>query len=518
MGIEISAKEWPTLNKIAIIDMGSNSIRMVVFQVSEKVYHLIDDTKETVRLSENMGSDQTLKPPAIKRALATLTRFMKICRSRGVTAIFPITTAAVRQAKNQIEFLNQVERETGLRFRVLSGQEEGYYGFLGVINGFSLPSGFTLDIGGGSSEVTLFEERELKRAVSLPFGALTLHEQFKEKIGDLKLFLRKVYQQYDWMNTPKGIPLIGLGGTVRNIAKVHRHLTNYPLESAHYYEMTKAQVDETMNHLTTLTIQELQSLPGLSKDRADIIVSGGLIIQMLMEVCHAPSLYISGNGLREGLFYEHYFGPREVQSGKDVTMADVTNTMQYYNVDMEHSRHVAFLSERLFDHLKPIHKMGESERQLLFIAAHLHDVGVAVSYYEWQKHTFYVLLHSKLAGLNHRERLLVAMIASFKNKKKTREWVLPYQTIVKPEDEDLVQKLSLLLLMARAFDRALSSDIVDVVCDLEEKEIKIIAKTTSQDIALELKEAKELQQKFAKVFGSGYQLIADYVNEPRFKK
>lgn len=508
----------PTLNKIAIIDMGSNSIRMVVFQLSERVYHLIDDTKETVRLSENMGPDQLLKPPAIKRALATLTRFMKICRSRGVTSILPITTAAVRQAKNQTEFLNQVEQETGLRFRVLSGQEEGFYGFLGVINGFSLDAGFTLDIGGGSSEVTLFENRQLKQAVSLPFGALTLTEQFKDKFADLKQDLRKVYQAYEWMNTPKGIPLIGLGGTVRNIARVHRHLIGYPLESAHHYEMTKAQVDETIHHLASLSIQERQALPGLSKDRADIIVSGGLIIQMLMEACHAPSLFISGNGLREGLFYEHYFGPREVLSGTEVTMSDVYNTMQYYNVDMAHSRHVAFLSERLFDDLRPLHKLTESERQLLTVAAHLHDVGVAVSFYEWQKHTFYVLLHSKLAGLSHRERLLVAMIASFKNKKKTREWMLPYLRILQQGDEELVQKLSLLLLMARAFDRALSSDIVDVTCRLEEKEIQITAKTTSQDIELELKEAKELHQKFAKAFGYGYRLVADYVNEPRFKK
>lgn len=498
--------------------MGSNSIRMVIFQVSQQVYHLIDDTKETVRLSENMGPEQLLKPSAIKRAMATLTRFMKICRSRGVTTVLPVTTAAVRQAKNQTEFLAQVEEETGLRFRVLSGHEEGYYGFLGVINGFSLEAGFTLDIGGGSSEITLFDDRDLKHAVSLPFGALTLTEQFREKAGDIKPYLRGVFQQYAWVHSRKGVPLIGLGGTVRNIARVHRHLIGYPLESAHHYEMSKAQVDETINHLLSLSIQELQSLPGLSKDRADIIVSGGLIIQTMMEACQAPSLFISGNGLREGLFYEHYFGQQEYRSSVEVTMNDVNNTMQYYNVDMDHSRHVAYLSERLFDELKPLHKLGKKERQLLTISACLHDVGVAVSFYEWQKHTFYVLLHSKIAGVSHRERLLIAMIASFKNKKKTREWVLPYQKIVEPGDEELVQKLSLLLLLARAFDRALSSDIVDVTCRLIEKQVQIVVKTTSQDIALELKEANELHQKFVKAFGLGYQLIAQYMSEPRLER
>ncbi len=501
------------MDKIAIIDMGSNSIRMVIFQVTKQVYHLIDDTKETVRLSENMGAEQTLKAPAIKRALAALTRFMKICRSRGVTTILPITTAAVRQAINQSEFLEAVERQTGLRFRVLSGQEEGYYGFLGVMNGFAVDAGFTLDIGGGSSEVTYFADRQLKNAVSLPFGALTLTEQFREKASELKAYLHKVYQEYRWFGSQTGLPLIGLGGTVRNIARVHRQLIGYPLESAHHYQMSKTQVDDTINYMSSLSLQELQSLPGLSKDRTDIIVAGGLIIQTLMEACRAPRLLISGNGLREGLFFEYYYGDKGSLSGEEVTMSDVFNTMEYYNVDVDHSRHVAFLSARLFDELQSLHKLGKKERQLLSIAAYLHDVGVAVSFYDWHKHTFYVLLHSKIAGLTHRERLLIALIASFKNKKKTREWIAPYQMITEPGDEELVQKLSLLLLMARAFDRALSKEIVDVSCRLANKQIQITVSTTSRDIELELKEANEFQQKFEKAFGYKYTLSAEIVDE-----
>lgn len=500
------------MDKIAVIDMGSNSIRMVIFQVAEETYHLIDDTKETVRLSEKMGPELLLKPQAMKRAMATLTRFMKICRSRNVTTIIPITTAAVRQANNQQEFLRLVEQETGLRFRVLTGHEEGYYGFLGIINSFTIDQGLTLDIGGGSSEVTFFANRELQHSVSLPFGAITLTELFRDNSIQLKQYLHTMFQGQSWIQGELGVPLIGLGGTIRNIARIHRHLIGYPLESAHHYEMSKEQVDQTINHIISLPMQELQSLPGLSKERADIIIAGGLIVQTLMEVSHSPSLLISGNGLREGLFFEYYYGDKDYRRGHEVTMSDVINTMQVYNVDMNHSRHVAFLAVRLFDELRSLHNWGEQERQLLSVAAHLHDVGVAVSFYEWQKHTFYLLLHSKTAGLTHRERLLVAMLASFKNKKKMREWALPYLAILQPEDEETVTKLSILLLMARAFDRALSKDIVDVTCKLHNKEIQIIAKTTSPDIALELKEANEFQPKFEKAFGHKYKLAAQMID------
>jgi exopolyphosphatase/guanosine-5'-triphosphate,3'-diphosphate pyrophosphatase len=521
MGID-DGKEVPFLEKIAIIDMGSNTIRMVVFQVTEHSYHLIDDTKETVRLSENMGAEKTLKPAATDRALATLQRFMKICRSRDVKTIIPVATAAVRQASNRDQFLEQVERETGLSFRVLSGEEEAYYGFLGVKNGFRDASGYTLDIGGGSSEITLFTERTLRHTISMPFGALTLTERFRSdgldgrvEIDRLSRYLRDAYSRESWIGARTGLPLFGLGGTVRNIARVHRHLNHYPLESAHHYAMSKEQVDQTLNYLSGLSLKQLQELPGLSKDRADLIVAGGLIIQTLMEAVQAPALLISGNGLREGLFYE-YLQQRLGQGAEDdVVMNEVVNMMRYYHVDEGHSRHVAHLSLRLFDDLAPLHHFGAQERLLLSVAAHLHDVGVAVSFYEWQMHTFYVLLHSKMAGLTHRERLMVAMIASFKNKKKLKDMIGPYQAILQPGDEDTVQKLGVLLLMARALDRAISNDIQDLTCRLDRKHVQILVRSVNPDIRLELKEASEFQQRFEKAFGREYFLQADIVGAPQ---
>ncbi|MGE5702583.1 MAG: hypothetical protein ACM32O_08660 [Clostridia bacterium] len=499
--------------KVAVIDMGSNTIRMVIFQMNGLTYHLIDDTKETVRLSENMGPEQTIKPAAMERALSALARFMKICRSRDVQTIIPVATAAVRQANNQADYLARVKAETGLTFRVLSGHEEGYYGFVGIINGITEPEGFTLDIGGGSSEVTYFHERKMQQSVSMPFGALTLTEQFRDKSTDGKLslpfvrhYLQEAISRHDWIHGKTGVPLIGLGGTVRNIARIHRELIQYPLESAHQYEMSKAQVDETMDFITRLTLKELQALPGLSKDRADIIVAGGLIIQMLMEQTNSPKLIISGNGLREGLFFEHYEKSNGPVALRDPLESDVLNTMRYYNVEIEHAKHVAHLSTRLFDELAEIHHLGQRERLLLWIAAHLHNTGVAVSFYEWQKHTFYVLLHTKIVGLTHRERLLVALIAAHRAKKKTRELSLPYQVLLRPEDEELVGKLSILLMMARAMDRSLSSHIQDVSCEQKDGKIRIVVYSVNPDIHLELKEASELLQKFEKAFGCEYSL------------
>lgn len=501
------------MEKIAIVDMGSNTIRMVIFQVTEQAYHLIDDTKETVRLSEKMGPELTLKPAAVSRALSTLQRFLKICRSRDVKTIIAVTTAAVRIARNQAEFLQQVEEETGLAFRVLSGEEEAYYGFLGVLNGFAQESGFTLDIGGGSSEITIFSNRELQRTVSMPYGALTLTERFRLSGGDgrvdipaLRQYLLESFNGIEWMGLTSGLPLFGLGGTVRNIARVHRHLAQYPLESAHQYEMSKGELDTTLSILGEMSLKQLQEMPGLSKERADLIVAGGLIIQCLMEKIQAPALFISGNGLREGIFHEYLKEKHWQYNDADVLMSEVQNLMGYYHVDEIHSRHVAYLSQRLFHELISLHAYGEREATLLSVAAHLHDVGVAVSYYDWQLHTAYILTHSKIPGVTHRERLIIAMVASFRNKKKMREMLGPYLKLLRPQDEELIQRLGILLLIARALDRSLAGDIRDVFCELVDKRVRILVQSVHPDIRLELKVAGEFVQRFEKAFGREYTL------------
>jgi exopolyphosphatase/guanosine-5'-triphosphate,3'-diphosphate pyrophosphatase len=270
--------------------------------------------------------------------------------------------------------------------------------------------------------------------------------------------------------------------------------------------MSKSQLDATLDVLSELSLKQLQEQPGLSKDRADLIVAGGLIIQTLMEATKAPRLLISGNGLREGLFYEYLYGQVFMHADDDVLLNEVNNLMRYYHVDEAHSRHVSHLSLRLFDELASIHAMGRQERTLLMVAAHLHDVGVAVSFYDWQVHTAYILLHSKISGLSHRERLMVAHIASFRNKKKLREMLAPYRQMLEAGDEETLQKLGILLLMARALDRALSHDIRDLTCRITDKRVHIMLQSNHPDIRLELKEASEFQQRFEKLFGRDYTL------------
>ena len=300
--------------KIAIIDLGSNTTRLIILAYTPGVsFQLIDQVRERVRLSEGMGAENTLRAEPIERTVRLMKVFKALCDANDIDTIVATATSAVRDARNQAEFLRRVQQEADLQLRVLSGDEEAYYGYLGVVNSLSVKNGLTFDLGGGSLELARVRERQLAHSASLPLGAVRLSETFIRtdpiKPADTRLLQRYIdalFSSIEWLPARRGDQLIGLGGTVRALAKIDQRRRDYPLDRLHGYVLTLSAIESILHDLLILPLNKREKIPGLNSDRADVIVGGTLAIAGLMQRAGYHELTVCGQGLREGLFYEQF--------------------------------------------------------------------------------------------------------------------------------------------------------------------------------------------------------------------
>lgn len=496
---------------IGIIDLGSNSIRLILMIVgSNGSYKLQDEIKETARIGENMGPERVIKTPAVDRAVQTIKLLQKFCRANKVDGVHGVATAAIRNAVNGGEVLETIMKETGVSFRILSGEEEARYEYLGVVNSLEFKDALIVDIGGGSTELILCQERRMVQWTSLPFGAVNLTESFlptaevqPEQIERLEKFLKAQYSGIPWLESAKGLEVLGVGGTIRNLGRMDRKRTRFSLNILHNYRIHTERVKQIYTELQNASIDERKAIPGLSKERADIILGGVAAAFKLLEYTGAPGIRVSGSGLREGVFYEHLFRSWPEPIVEDVTEHSVQNFMDLYRIRRHHAEHVAKLSLSLFDQLQPLHGYGLWERKILRIAALLHDIGNGVSYYNHHKHTMYILLNARINGLSHREMVLVALIAACHGKIDLKFKLHQHADVLFPQDGNLVRRLGVLLRMGENLDRSEAGVVEDVICAIRENEVQIDCKVTD-NADLEIRELYKKVTNFNKVFGKKF--------------
>ena len=300
------------MSYLAIVDLGSNSARMVVEELHDDGTHteLIREKRDT-RIAQNMGEELLLKETPILRTIEALKYF----QSKYINfypKVRAITTAAVRMAKNQTEFLDRVARETGIQFQVLTGDQEAYYDYLGVISTLNVTEGVILDTGGASVELIAVDNRRSKEAVSLSFGAVTLSEQYHlannimpNNLASASDHILSQYNTLQWLETQYQKPVILLGGANRSLARMARtRLGETEVSMIHGFEMPVDLVEQIFEEIRQMTRKEREKIAGLETSRADIIVSGLLPLLNLMRKINSPKVIFSESGVREGLIAE----------------------------------------------------------------------------------------------------------------------------------------------------------------------------------------------------------------------
>ncbi|CAM3152820.1 exopolyphosphatase [Leuconostoc rapi] len=300
------------MSYLAIVDLGSNSARMVVEELHDDgTYTEIVREKQDTRIAQNMGPELTLKEEPIARTIETL-KYFKTKYVKFNPELRAITTAAVRMATNQKAFLARVELETGIVFQVLSGKEEAYYDYLGVVSTLAITDAVILDTGGASVELIAMRSGKNIDDVSLPFGAVSLSERFKLANNvnplDIENACKNIFKQYQtlsWLPEQRGLPVVLLGGANRSLARMGRTaLGKVTVNNFHGFNMTIEKVSAIFEKISHMTREQRENIAGLESARADIIISGLLPLLTLMRIIDAPKVIFSESGVREGLIAE----------------------------------------------------------------------------------------------------------------------------------------------------------------------------------------------------------------------
>ena len=412
------------VERTAVIDMGSNSWRLVVYGWQPGGWwKLVDEIREAVRIGERMGEELTLKPEPMERALQAAAVFASFCRSSGVEDVHAVATSAIRDAANRDQLLDAIRDRTGLQVRVLSGEEEARYGWLAVANSTTLADGFGLDVGGGSIQVLRLEDRRLADAASLPLGAVRVTEAFlpgeeakRKHVDALREHVGGELEKLGWLAGAGG-RLAGIGGTIRNLAAAAQKREGHPGTGVQGYVLSRDALDELVDELSSRPVGKRAALAGIKADRGDVILGGALVVQTVMEVGGFDGIELTRFGLREGVFLERFLG-RDQPLTPDVRRDAVDRLAGWFRADRRHDRHVAHLSRELLDGLVAagLAKPSQADGELLEAACMLHDLGTAVDYDDHHKHSHYLILSAGLPGFTPRELLLVALVARWHRK------------------------------------------------------------------------------------------------------
>lgn len=299
------------MKKLAVIDLGSNSIRMSIFEIYEdKSFCQIGNYRSMIKLSEGMSDDMCLRPEAQLRAVNALLEYRQIMQNTNVSDLRAVATAAVRKAKNGQEFIDTVKRATGITIEVIDGETEAELDCLAVSEALGCKNGVICDIGGGSTEfIAISDGKMQKPAISIPMGSRWITEKFfasgetLQAITEAKNYVAKQITSLPWLDKMQGASIVGIGGTLRSLAKYHMNDSSKLPISCH--EIQAAEIDYLFNSIASASSMERKSMPGIGNERADIILGGLLPLMELKKVLCSPRLIIADVGVREGILYDY---------------------------------------------------------------------------------------------------------------------------------------------------------------------------------------------------------------------
>lgn len=504
------------MERIAVIDLGSNSARLEIANILPNGHFVIvDELKESVRLGQDMERDGFLKPSRVAQAVKTLKMFRKLCDSYDVDKTYAITTNAVRRAKNQKSFLEEISSVCGFKFKVLTEEEEAIHIYQGVINSLDVPKAVIVDISGSSTQLIHYNRRNLLNRENLPFGTITLSDLFndpnhtpEEQARMIETYVADQFSQITWLKElDPDVQFVGVGGSFRNLAKICKRMRRYPIDMIHNYNVSLTDFNSIYNMVKVLDADKRTKIKGLSVERADIFSSALACIKGFFDYTGFSNLVISGSGIREGIMFNHAVPSTIEKPITDVLGHSIYTLMHYFEVNIPHAEHVCNLSIQLYKQLRVLHKLPRQYVKVLRVAALLHDAGMRIKYYDHPKHSYYFILNSNLFGISHRDLILAAFVAHGHRMEEFNitEWNR-YKDILREEDLIAVMKLSVILRIAESLDRAMSGAVKTLNCDVLGD--SVIMKTEADgDCSLEIKDALTAGAEFARAYKKNLEIL-----------
>jgi len=482
--------------RYAAIDIGSNSIRMAAAEVlpGEQPHTLAAD-REVVRLGESVFRNGALSESAITLAVSVLTRMASAYQKLDVVGVRAVATSAVRDARNQEEFVQRAAQSIGAPIEIISGREEARLIHLGVQSTWPHANKRLLivDIGGGSAEIIASESAVLREVISKPLGAVRLKEMF---LGDDPPAPKHLHQMREFIDDKLAGAVRRLGdsswdrviGTSASASAVICAVNRVPRskrEGADRMRASLSQIRKLYDRLSVLDLGERRRMTGIGPRRAEIIVPGVTVLRRVLETFHQPSMYYSSAGVRDGIIADlaaRGVGRELTQLSRDLRK-EVEQMARRYGVSLDHGRAVADMARHLFAATQPLHQLPPHYGRLLEAAAYLHDVGHYVSDSSHHKHSYYLVANSDMPGFTNRERELIANLCRYHRKSMPSGVHGNYQALNAEEKRALVYLIPLLRL-ADNLDVSGDQRIESLDCRLRDGTVAVQLRS-AQDIDLE---------------------------------
>jgi exopolyphosphatase/guanosine-5'-triphosphate,3'-diphosphate pyrophosphatase len=446
----------------AVVDLGSNSFRLVIFQTGEGGWWKRTDVlTEMVRIGGELEPDGSMSAQRMAHALETLRVFAAFCATSGIHPgdVEAVATSAIRDATNGVEFVERAQRATGLAIRILPQDEEAWFSYVAAVNSTSLVDGVVLDLGGGSLELVEVRDRAATAIASWPLGSVRTTERFLPgddgpakpgAVAKLREHARRELESAPWLHGDHQ-RMVGLGGSVRNLAAAACRAAELPLDSVQGFVLTPDALDTLVEELAGRSPADRDRVPGIKQGRGEVILGGAVVLQAVLEATGAPGIEVTEAGLREGIFLAGQLAPADPPLVPCVRRTSVRNLARQHGVDLAHAEHIASLAHQLLEALPGAGLPAPGEPELVEAAALLHDVGLAVDYDAHHKHSSYLILGAGLPGFTPREVALIASMARYH--RKGTPSLGPLAPLCLPGDEELLLRGAALLRIAEQLER-----------------------------------------------------------------
>ncbi len=503
--------------RLAAIDIGTNSIRLIVAEpLRGGTYRILDEEKESTRLGEKLSKTGRLDPQAIEKSLAALRRMKQIAEGFQISELKTIATCAVREATNGEEFCRRAREELGIEIEVIGAQREAQLAFASVQRAFDLAGQHVavVDIGGGSTEIVLAFGSLIEAVYTTQLGAVRLsevhgdaasNESFHELMAAIDRQLRK------HTKNPVFVPhiLFGSGGTFTSLAAMimaSKGQDGIPMRG---YQVSRAEVRHLLDRIRKIPLKDRAGVPGLSLDRADIIVAGLAIVDRIMDRFEINTVQVHNRGVRDGLLLsmidrsDHPLGVN-VEKPHDRETA-LERLAASCGCELAHGRHVAKLAGSIFTQLAAEYELNPLDRALLEAAARLQDVGYLIDYDQHHKHSYHLILHSRLESFQPNELELIANVARYHRGADPKRKHGNFRQL-SARDQQRVRQMAAVLRVAGGLDRSNTQQVSDVSVEFGGEDEMTLRLAAAQFPEVDIWGARKRSQLFEKAFDTSLRI------------
>jgi exopolyphosphatase / guanosine-5'-triphosphate,3'-diphosphate pyrophosphatase len=397
-------------DSVGVIDIGSNSVRLVVYQAMERSLITTFNEKALCGLGREVQTTGLLATDAVDKALTALRRFRALCKVQKVSRVYAIATAACRDASNGPEFIARAEKICGCTIQILTGAEEARFSALGVISGVHKPDGIVGDLGGGSLELIDVRGHQVRSGVTLPLGSLALQDLAEKSLKKAERIARDALSNLPQLEAGRGRTFYAVGGTWRALARIHIIQSEYPLGVMHGYAIPAAEALDFVRRLRRLAATDtLADIESVAEARRPLLTYAALVLEYVIRTAKPKTIVFSTYGVREGLLYSKLPDP---ERAKDGLLCAAQTLNELLSRSARHARELIDWTDRLA-RVVHLHET-EDDRRLRHVACLLSDIG-------WRMHpdhrgelTYDVILNGNFGGISHQGRIFVALAVFFR--------------------------------------------------------------------------------------------------------